>query len=382
MSPQDTFTTVLAALHEAALDDTLWPRASALLDEACGATGNAVVVAEGCGDEARVSFGSLYYRGEPGQDILQEYLEHYYPRDERLPRLRQLPDGQLTRVTELYTPEELRTSPAYNEALLRAGAQNALNVRLDGPGGTRIVWSIADPAKPGDWGPDQTSMIERLLPHVRQFVEVRQVLAQAQARNASLTGLLDNDRVGVVQLDRDGHILEMNDRALKIVQRDDGLLEQNGTLEAWLPADNNRLQRILAAALSPLAGQAAAGSMTVRRMGDARKLMVAVNPVAAPPFDFGARRVAALVLLKEAGGRLRLDAGLVADLLGLSAAESQVAVMLSEGLTPPEIATATGRQTATVNTLMQRAYRKLGVSRQVDLVRLTLMMADAPALQP
>ena len=166
-------------------------------------------------------------------------------------------------MTGLYTPEELRTSPAYNEALRRAGAQDALNVCLDGPGGTRIVWSIADPAGAGDWDSDKISMIERLLPHVRQFVEVRQVLAQAQASNASLFGLLDNDRVGVVQLDQDGRILEMNDRALKIVQRDDGLLDRNGTLEAWLPADNNRLQRILAAVLSPLCSQAAAGSMTV-----------------------------------------------------------------------------------------------------------------------
>ena len=45
--------------------------------------------------------------------------------------------------------------------------------------------------------------------------------------------------------------------------------------------------------------------------------------------------------------------------------------MLSEGMTLPEIATATGRQRATVNTLIQRAYKKLGISRQADLVRLT-----------
>ena len=161
----------------------------------------------------------------------------------------------------------------------------------------------------------------------------------------------------------------------------DGLYDRNGSLRAWLPADDTRLQKLLARALPPVGRPAAAGSMPVRRFGGARKLMLTINPVESPAFHFGARRVAALVLLAEPGGRPRLDAEWVADVLGLTAAESQVAVMLCDGMAAADIAASTGRQASTVNTLIHRAYRKLGISRQAELMRLVLSLEEAAAFR-
>lgn len=116
----------------------------------------------------------------------------------------QLPDSRLVPITELYTDGELKTSAAYNEALPRGGYQLGLNVRLDGPDGSSIVWTLADSTEPDGWGASQVELIERLLPHVRQYVQVRSVLAGAEALAASLTDLLDNARVGVIYLDQRG----------------------------------------------------------------------------------------------------------------------------------------------------------------------------------
>lgn len=373
---------VLTGLHSATLDDTLWPQTSALVDEACGATGNAIVVSEGFGENARLLFRAGYFRGQRNEELEEYYFRDYHHRDERVPRLWRLPDSRLVHVPDLYTEQEKKTSPAYNEASARIGDRNGLAVRMDGHDGTRMTWNFADPSQPGGWGAQQIDMIERLLPHLRKFVQVRQVLARAQALNSSLIGLLDNEEAGVIQLDRDGRILQANDHALEILRLDDSLRDRDGALAAWLPADNNRLQKLLAGALPQLRGQAAAGSMTVRRLGDARKLMLTINPVQGPALDFGAKRVAALVLLTQPRGRPRLDAKVVADVLGLTAAESQVAVLLSEGLTSAEIAMATGRKASTVNTLIQRIYRKLGISRQTELVRLVLWLADSSTFRP
>ncbi len=109
--------------------------------------------------------------------------------------------------------------------------------------------------------------------------------------------------------------------------------------------------------------------------------MLHVSPVAERLLDFGARRVSALVLVVDPGSRPRLDAGVVAEVLGLTAAESEVAVMLSEGRSPREIALATGRQVGTVYILTRRAHVKLGISRQAALVRLVLQLADVSAFQ-
>ena len=88
------------------------------------------------------------------------------------------------------------------------------------------------------------------------------------------------------------------------------------------------------------------------------------------------RDVAALMLVVNPASRPRLDAGSVAEILGLSPAESQVAVMLAEGQTIGDVAAATNRQVNTVKVLTRPAYRKLGISRQVDLVRLGLSLPD------
>ena len=56
--------------------------------------------------------------------------------------------------------------------------------------------------------------------------------------------------------------------------------------------------------------------------------------------------------------------------LGLTRAESEVAAMMVEGMTPAQIAEARGCTAGTVKTLGHRAYRHLGVHRQADLVRL------------
>ena len=367
----------LAALHEAALHDTLWPHASALIDDACGATGNALVVSEGFGHNVKVHFRAVYFRGARHAELEEDYFRNYHHRDERVPRLWQMPDGRLSHVPDLYTEQEKKTSAAYNEALPRIGYQDGLNVRVAGPDGTRLTWTCANPSQPGGWAPRQIEMIERLLPHVRQFVRVRQTLAAAQALTSSFSSLLDNGRAGVIQLDRDGRILVANDPALETLRRGDALYDRSDTLAAWFPADNTRLQKLLAGAL-PRSGRApTAGSMMIRRFGGARTLMLTINPAAGPALDFGARRVAALVLFKEPGGRPRLEAEWVAAVLGLTAAESQVAVMLCEGMNAADVAMATGRRTSTINTLIHRAYRKLGISRRAELVRLLLSLEES-----
>ena len=103
-------------------------------------------------------------------------------------------------------------------------------MRLDGPNGSRIVWSFADPAEGGGWSFDQIDMIERLLPHLRQYVRVRQVLGDVDGLNASLATLLDNTTNGVIELDRHGRIVAVNDRARDILKGKDGLFDQGGFL--------------------------------------------------------------------------------------------------------------------------------------------------------
>ena len=377
MSDQDAFDRIITALYEAMLDGAYWPVASALIDEACGLHGHVLAVGGGLEDElqGRCGFVGLYQRGQRLVDLEREYFERYFPLDERVPRYRSLADGQLVPTTALYTAEELKTSPIYNEVLPRYGSQHGVNVRLVEPDGSHIVWSIHNPVAAGGWGGTQLALIRGLLPHLRQFVRVRQALARAGALEAAGTNLLDNPRLGVIYLDQYARVIEANDRGRDLLRRGDGLSDPGGRLQATVPTEREQFAGLVTRALAP-AGTPVSGSMLLRRASLLPRFVVHVSPVGALQLDFGARRVAALVLLVEPNYQPRLDPDLVARTLGLTPAESHIAVGLAEGRSVRDMAVTTGRMEGTVYWHMKRIYHKLGISRQADLVRLVLSVAE------
>ena len=376
MGEQDTFERILTSLHEAMLSDARWPETSALIDEACGLTGNQLMVGEGPKDDVRVLFVGAYYRGQRSEDLEREYLEDYHSTDERVARVRQLPDSRLVHVRDLYTAEELRTSPAYNEILRRGGCQNSLNVRLDAAGGSHVAWGLGDPVDSEGWGSSRIAMVTRLLPHVRQFVRVRQALVQAEARNTTVTALLDNPRIGVVHLDRRGRIIEANDRARSILRHGDGLADRDGMLRARAAADQVRLERLVGDALAGSGAAAVSGSILLRRSPVLPPFVVHAKPLKVPRPDYGVRHAAALVLIVEPGRQHRVDPDVVAKVLELTAGETRVAVWLAEGKSVRDMAQATGRTEGAVYRHLKQIYQKQSISRQADLVRLVLSLAE------
>ena len=376
MNNPAAFERILASLYDAMLDETRWPATSALIDEACGLTGNGLMVAEGPKDDVRGLFVGLYYRGQRREDLEREYLENYHSIDERVPRFRQLPVRRVVHINDLYTAEELKTSPTYNEILPRAAMQDGLNVRLPGLDGSHIGWGLNDPVDSDGWGASRIAMVQRLLPHIQQFVRVRQALVRAGARSTTVTALLDNPRIGVLELDRRGRIMEGNDRARSLLRHGDGLLDRNGKLRARAPADQVRLERLVGDALPASGAIAVSGSMPLRRLSVVPPFVVHVKPVGGPQPDHGARHVAALVLIVEPGRPHRINPGLVATTLELTPAETRVAVGLAEGKSVGDMADATGHTKAAIYWHLQQIYQKHSISRQADLVRLVLSLAE------
>ena len=299
-------------------------------------------------------------------------MDLYHPINEGVLRFRQLPDNSVVPTPALYTSQELKTSPTYNEAFLRGNSQNGLNIRLLEPDGSHIAWHPHDPVVPGGWGAAQLTMVKALMPHIRQFVHIRQALAKAEALGASLSALLDNTRVGIIYLDRQGRIVEANDRAQALLRQGDGLVDRDGVLAARVPADRARLEQLVAAALPTSSAPAVSGLMQLRRTSVWLPFVVHVKPVGVRQMDLGARRVAALVLLTEPGQVARIDPVLVAVALGLTAVESQIAVGVAEGKTIREIAAAMRRTEGSIYWYLNQIYRKQGIARQADLVRLVL----------
>ena len=137
-----------------------------------------------------------------------------------------------------------------------------------------------------------------------------------------------------------------------------------------------RLEQLLADALPTSGAVALSGSMLLGRSSKLPPFVVHVKPVVDPQPDYGARPVAALVLIVEPGRHHRIDPGLVARTLRLTPAESQVAVRLAEGKNVHDIARALGITEGAIYWHLKQIYHRLPISRQVDLVRLVLSISE------
>lgn len=384
MSQQDKFNAAIASLHEAALGNTPWRETSVLLDDWCGMKGTHLVIVDGRSkDEPEWLFDQFYYHGESYEELGREYATVFFPQDERIPRLMRLPDSHIAHVTDLWTAQELKTSPTYHDLLRRTTGRDGLNIRMDGPNGLDILWALADPTESAGWSAGQLTRIENLLPHLRQFVRVRQALANAQALGASLAGLLEHTLVGVIYLDYRGRIVETNAQAHAQLRDGAGLSDRGGFLRAWKPADDTKLRRLVARAIPPCYGKAGlSGSMVIERLWPLSRLMLHITPVTVHAIDFGIPRISALVLIVDPETKPSVDPDLVAATLGLTRAESRVAAALVEGRGVRDIAAATCRAESSVRWLIKQMHAKLGISRQADLVRIVCSITRVPQPRP
>ena len=382
MNERDAFERVVDGLNEAMFDDARWAETSALIDEVVRAKGNVLVFAnEHPKGDIEIFFAKCHFRGIDRSAWVREYFRDYYAQDEHPARLRAVPDAKIVPLAELYSDEERKTSRAYNEAFRRFDGRKGLVMLLDGPGDSRITWGIADPVDARGWSSPQLDMIARVIPHVRQYVRVCSALADAGALGSSAVELLGNTRAGVIGLDLRGRIVEANSRAREMLARNDGLCAANGELHLASPTDHDRLQRLLARALPRFGEQAAGASMPVRRPSALANLMLHVMPVRDREGTYRSRGVAALVLIVDPTARARIEPALVHRVLGLTPVESEIAVLLAEGRSAPQIAAATGRGYGTVRTHVKHMFAKLGVSRQVEVVQLVLALSSLPSSQ-
>ncbi|WP_157977791.1 helix-turn-helix transcriptional regulator [Paraburkholderia kururiensis] len=94
---------------------------------------------------------------------------------------------------------------------------------------------------------------------------------------------------------------------------------------------------------------------------------------------FGLRTIAMLIFYHPRSAP-PVDEDLLAAAFDLTPAESRIAHLLADGLTPKDIAARVGVQPDTVRKQMQSIYQKTGTNRQPDLVRLLLHLPGGSAV--
>lgn len=173
--------------------------------------------------------------------------------------------------------------------------------------------------------------------------------------------------LGVVVVDKTGHVNFMNPRAAEIVTGDDGLfVSSEGILRARKTSDSSAIHGLVARILET--GDAGeSGAIAIERPSMLRPLSVLVSALAE---ESGPAR--AVLFLTDPEAQPNISAPIIGELFGLTDSESRLAQALAEGNRLDEAAETIGVTVSSARTYLKQVFSKTETSRQAELVQLIL----------
>lgn len=179
----------------------------------------------------------------------------------------------------------------------------------------------------------------------------------------------------VIIVDREARPLVINRMGETLLERRDGLGISAGRIAAANPAETARLRRAIAAVTARDGETARAEAVLVRPSGG-RPLLIRVEALPRPLADpEGAPRAVAALVVRSAECPVAADG--LSQFYGMTPAEARLAALIVGGQPLQDAAMQLGISQNTARTHMKRIYAKTDTHRQVELVRLLGLPAEA-----
>ena len=351
---------IISNIYDAALMPDLWPAALQSIMEAVGAVGAGYCVWNRQTGRAE----QLSLLG-PLVDTGAQYVSYYQALDPHLAMVEAAPPGSWVRLSESLPRTVLRSSEWYNDFLLKAGIDDAISVRLFDSGSRSVMFGMSLKLDQAPLGAADIAALQELLGPLGKAARLHAELLSLGWRSSVALQALDQLAAGVIVTDGAGRVIELNRAAERIMRRGDGLITRNGTLGALGVCDSDKLAKLIAAAAEPRDAPAM-GRIRIRRRDGRPPYILTVAPLGA---ELAVQeRPLATILVADPDALFPSESDL-AQLFGLSPAESRLAAALMTGKKLSEIAIASGVRITTLRTQLSSILHKVGVDRQADLMR-------------
>jgi DNA-binding CsgD family transcriptional regulator len=368
----DPFGHIASIIEEGVLEPDFWPPVLEALTEVLGGAGAAVILRnKTSGQVERVRF----WGSSPGVAGLQaDYLNYYSALDPYGPLVHAGPSGSSKLLSETVPAATLRNSEWYNDFVLKCGVRDIFGtVLFSSPSQTAMI-GIHYPLYRSP-SPRHLLRLKELVGPLGRSAHLRAELRNLGWKSSVAVRALDQLASGIVVTDGDARVVELNRAAGSLLECADGLAVRGGRLCAGRAFENAKLTQFIAAAAAEQSTPGAVRRMMIGRCGDRLPLAVAVMPLGAGVALFDCPL--ALIMIVAPDEQLPL-AGDLADLFGLSPAESRLAAALVEGKRLAEIAREAGVRITTLRTQLSSILRKVGVAQQTDLIRVLSRLPVLP----
>ncbi len=343
-------------IYDAALDDDCFANLPSLLNQAYGARSCTLHWRHDRYD-AEVMAHSGYFSDAQ----LQDYTENFTGSD--LWSLAGLhPDraNQVWNCDELVPVSTYEKTAFYNDWIRAMGddTYHCIGIAMQTQWGFGFI-GLHRGRTQGSFSEEHVRALKDDVSHLGRMLMMRGRLTSADRMAVQRKAMVDVVGHAMMLVSDSGHIVDSNAAAEGLLGRRDGLFLQRGMLRACSSVAQSRLDAAIGRATARSGGEAsgvtiprpAGGELALSVIGAAiagglRQAMIIAAPVDADP---------------SLEGRLR-------DLFGLSRGEALLAVRLSEGMSPADIADERRVALTTVRTQIKSVAAKLGCGRQSEIV--------------
>jgi DNA-binding CsgD family transcriptional regulator len=364
-------------IYSAGLDPSLWPSVvKRVVDATGGATGQLVSPNENATRSLWAPYGF-------GRDAMEPYALYYHKLDvwTQTADALSLPSCTVMTGEQLLSNSDFFRSEFYNDYLKSHGFEKIVACFVDnGKGGDvpKTSFSVYRPPGSEPFDRQAVTFLGRIVPHVRRAIQIHWRIHDLEHRNATNTEVLEHLNIGVALIDEARKVSYLNPVAQSMANAGDGLSVTDGELTSALGEETVELSRLLGETVRATVSLECSrtGTMAVsRRSGQLPYRITAIPVPTTGAFAIGRQQTAAIVFISEAQLAPKSSVDLIANIYSLSESESRLLRSLMECQPLKLAARSLGISVNTAHTQLNNIFRKTGVHRQPELVRLAMSLA-------
>jgi DNA-binding CsgD family transcriptional regulator len=363
----EQYNATLQQIYSAATGESSWRDALSAIETLTGSAGGVIhIISSESQPHLNTFLGSSATSYFPAE-YLDEWTRDYASLCPRLAAAERWPDADYVVDHMLLTEHQIDHDPVY-EWYGRFGLRYFIGSRLYHRPALEVVWSLQRRREQGHADADDVQLFQSLKPHLARAVSLADQLGTLRSIAAFSSTTFESSPNSVFALDSRGHILFANSRAQTCLRAADGLISLDGTLSAVQGSERAVLDDLLRAAAT--LDLNLGGWTRVSRINGGPPYAVFVAPVKIQDTELFARTASVLVMVYDTGEHRGADCGMLVSLYGLTDAESRLASAISVGHSIESAAATLSIKVTTARSQLKSVFRKMGVNRQQDLVRL------------
>lgn len=361
----DRLDSIIRKIYDAALDPAEW---EALLGEIVAAIG--AVAGFYAGLDIRHGRGAYWYTVGHDPRMQSLYNERYLAVDPTLARIINTP-GKAFACSEYLSDTDVASSRFHSEFMIPNGIRYVLSGVVSMQGSMVSFFGFQRHISQPPFSQIETDFLQRLIPHFAKADEIASKVSTVSDAKRLAMAVLDRMDYGIIIVNQAGHVRMTNQRAEQWLQSSTVIRSVFGRVQLTNTKDHEVLCGLIRATATSDNGDMQARTIETEVARTNTRMRIAVLPISHDEKKQLEDDDASVVLVLSDNNQQRAMAShVLRDSYGLTVAETRVATGLAGGQTQDELTVSLCVSLATIKTHIQHIYQKIGVSRQVDLVRL------------